>query len=278
MDNKNNTDKCDIKKYINNYNLFTKKIIYQFEYGFGGIGDYLKFYIYMLDFCIKNDIQLLLSINHPLNNYIKLKYDYMYIKFNNTKNYISINDITQLNKIEENNYYIIKPFVLYIVDQDVKHICLKWTISSIFYFTNEIINEYNKIINNEQYISIHLRLGDKFLETDNNYVICKEDTRDYNQNILENFIEINREKNIYFFCDNNNFKQILKNKYPYINITNFKIEHTSLLNTSEEGTKNSIIEFCLLSYSSKIYWASYSGFSFMASRFLDCPYINVSYN
>lgn len=264
-----------MNNYINNYNFFTKKLVFQFEYGMGGIGDYLKFFTYIYNYCIKNNIKLFLSIDHPLNKYIRLKYDIMYVNINDIKNYKYINSREELENLDDNIYYIIKPFVLYNIDNIVKDICNKWILNDIFFFTNDILYECNNINDYKQYISIHLRLGDKFLETDNNFIICKEDIRFYNQNDLENFIEKNIERKIYFFCDNNNFKQMLKNKYPYINITNFKIGHTSLLNTTEEETKNSIIEFCLLSQSSEIYGASYSGFSFMASRFNNIKYTQI---
>ena len=264
-----------MNNYINNYNFFTKKLVFQFEYGMGGIGDYLKFFTYIYDYCIKNNIKLFLSIDHPLNKYIRLINDNMYVNINDIKNYKYIDNHEELENLTETIYYIIKPFALYKIDHIVKDICNKLILNDIFFFTNDILYECNNINDYKQYISIHLRLGDKFLETDNNFIICKEDIRYYNQNNLENFIEENKEKKIYFFCDNNNYKQILKNKYPYINITNFKIGHTSLLNTTEEETKNSIIEFCLLSQSSSIYGASYSGFSFMASRFNNIPYYNI---
>ena len=84
-------------------------------------------------------------------------------------------------------------------------------------------------LNNDQnYISIHLRLGDKFLETDKVFVLCKEDVRTYNEEKLFELIEINYNKNILFFCDNNNYKLKIKTKYDKIIITDYDIGHTSL--------------------------------------------------
>lgn len=257
-----------MEEYIFKYNTFNKYLIYYFTKGMGGIGDYLKFFTYLIDFCIKNNIKLFLYIDHPLDKYIRLKYDIMYINLNYIHNYENINNNCELSNLIDNKYYIIKPFALYSIDNIVHNICNNWILKNIFIFSDEII--INSITNN--YISIHLRLGDKYLETDKNFVICKEDTREYNENKLYDFIENHKHKIIYFFCDNKNFKNKIKNKYSYINILNNDIGHTSLLNTSDEQIKNSIIEFYLLSQSQEIYMASRSGFSLLASRFNDILY------
>ena len=44
--------------YINNYNLYSEVIVYDFNIGNGGIGDCIKYFIYILDSCIRNNIKL----------------------------------------------------------------------------------------------------------------------------------------------------------------------------------------------------------------------------
>jgi hypothetical protein len=45
-------------KYINNYYSFDNSIIYNFNVGYGGIGDCIKFFMFILDYCIINNIRL----------------------------------------------------------------------------------------------------------------------------------------------------------------------------------------------------------------------------
>jgi len=115
-------------------------------------------------------------------------------------------------------------------------------------------------------------MGDKHLETDKRYVCCKENSRTFYEEKIFEFIEKNQHnKRILFLCDNNGYKQKLKNKYEKLIITDLDIGHTSLLNTTEEQVLNTVKEFYLLSNSEEIYIASYSGFSRMASKFKHVP-------
>jgi hypothetical protein len=123
------------------------------------------------------------------------------------------------------------------------------------------------------YISIHLRLGDKFLETDKRFVLCKSDTRQFSEEKIYKFIEDNGDKNIFLFCDNNNQKLKIKNKYNNIIITDSQIGHTSLSNTTNKQILDTITEFYLLSNSQLIYAASISGFSKLSSKFKNVEYI-----
>ena len=125
------------------------------------------------------------------------------------------------------------------------------------------------------YISIHLRLGDKYLEIEQKYINCIDDTRSYNEQVLFNFIEENNKSTILFFCDNGSYKQTIKNKYENIIITSCSICHTGLENSTYNQVLDTITEFYLLVNSEKIYSASYSGFSLAASRFKNIPYIQL---
>ena len=41
-------------EYISKYDSFEKKVVYIFYRGIGGIGDYIKFFMYILKLCIYN--------------------------------------------------------------------------------------------------------------------------------------------------------------------------------------------------------------------------------
>ena len=67
-----------LDEYLINYENYEKKIIYHFDIGYGGIGDYIKYFIYLLSICIKNKIQIYLYNKSLIDKYLKLKYEKMY--------------------------------------------------------------------------------------------------------------------------------------------------------------------------------------------------------
>jgi hypothetical protein len=255
----------NIAKYIDKYDSFSKKIVYVFNLGDGGIGDYTKFFLHILDLCIKYSIRLyVLKSDMILHKFLKLKYEKMYTVESSN---IYPQDISTL---QSDILYAVTPFMFY--NQDLN---LNLPLSSTFYFTDDILKNIPSGLEVKGNISIHLRLGDSFLETDPNYVLCKTDTRKYNESDLFKFIENNTDKNIIFFCDNITYKLKVKSKYDFIKITPYQIGHTSLSNTTEQEVLDGITEFYLLSQSDAIYYASNSGFSLMASKFNDIPYKKI---
>ena len=241
--------------YIKNYNLFNKIIVYDFNVGDGGIGDCIKFFMFILNECIKKNICLYYKKNNiAIEKYIKLKYD-MYIE---TSPFINQNI----------NIKILKPCMMYSTFNTDYSI----NINEVFYFTDEVKINSNRLFPYENYISIHLRLGDKYLETNRDYIVCKEDIRPFSEEKIHNFIENNENENekIFFCCDNHKYKLQMKEKYNII-ITNCNIGHTSLSNTTNEETLDAITEFYILTNSKMIFAASESGFSLIAAKFNNVP-------
>ena len=259
-----------MENYIQIYNNLQKKIVFNFALGSGGIGDLTKFFIFILDFCIIHNIQLYYLINNiETEKYLKLKYKQMYIekKYIDEQLTININNFEEILNLQSYIYYIIEPQILYNV---ISYENIFLQLQDIFYFSDKVkINSFPFL--QEKYISIHLRLGDKYLETDEKYILCKEDIRCYNEQKIFEFIEKNYDKKIILFCDNNSYKLKIKIKYNKIITTNFDIGHTSLYNTTELQVLNTISEFFLLSNSEHIYYASHSGFPIMASKFKNTP-------
>lgn len=263
-----------MENYIKNYELFEKKIIYDFKQGWGGIGDLIKFFMKTLSLCIKYNIKLYYKINNiSIEKYIKLKYTKMYIRENDIHRSYIIKE-NEIPNINTDIYNIVEPFIFY---NTFNYDDILLNIKEVFYFSEEIkINSHNLLSDNiSNYISIHLRLGDKYLETNKYFVICKNDERKYDEEILFKCIEENYNKNVIFFCDNNNYKLKIKNKYNNIIILNSNIGHTSLSNTTEKQILDSVTEFYLLTNSYKIFSASDSGFSKIASKFNNTPLTNL---
>ena len=257
--------------YINNYKYFKKTIVFDFNLNDGGIGDCIKFFIFILDSCIKNKERLYyIKNNIEIENYIKLKYDIMYIENN--------------EKILK-NYNIVKPQTYYsIINNEYRNdygYCID--INDVFYFSKEVIINSQNIFPPyiTDYISIHLRLGDKFLEIPEENIFCKNDVRDFSEEKINNIILKNKKKYIYFCCDNNSFRQKIKEKYNNIIITSGEIGHTSYLTTTNKQILDTITEFYLLTNSKRIFASSQSGFSIIAAKFNNIQYIklyNISHN
>ena len=60
-----------MNNYLNNYDNYNKTIIYNFNVGGGGIGDCIKFFMYLLHLCIKYEIKIKYLINNILFIYTK---------------------------------------------------------------------------------------------------------------------------------------------------------------------------------------------------------------
>jgi hypothetical protein len=240
--------------------------VYDFKLGKGGIGDYIKFFMVMLTYCMRRNIKVYHKINNiGIEKHIRLKYDFLYV---------TTDDISKLE-----NVTIKTPKSLY--RYRGQHYSYDISVSEVFKFDNRVkINVPNilpyltpsaskgyRLFLPTNYISIHLRLGDKYLETDKKYVTVKEDKRVYSEKNIYKFIEDNYDKTIILFSDNNSYKLQIKKKYNNIIITNSHIGHTSLINTTDKQVLDAVTELYLLTNSQLIYMASKSGFSKIASLF-----------
>ncbi len=246
-----------MEEYINKFDSFEKKIVYNFPLGYGGIGDCIKFFMFSLDGCIENNTSLYYKKNNIIiEKYLLLKYKKMYIsEIDSTYKYVDPTSFYNSYNFYHYNNKSSLPF------------------KEVFYFSDEVILNSKILLpeNITNYISIHLRLGDQHLEIDQHFVMCKNDSREYNEERLFKFIENNSNKNIIFFCDNNSYKLKIKKLYNNIIITSCDIGHTSLSNTTEKQVLDGITEFYLMTNSEKIYSASQSGFSIIAAKFNNIP-------
>ena len=235
-------------------------MVYDFKLSNGGIGDCIKFFMFVLESCVQNNTRLYYKKNNlEIEKYMKLKHDIMYI---------TEDKVTELESVE-----IVSPQKYYnTVDYNYSI-----DVKDVFYFTDEVKRNSQRLfpLDIAKYISIHLRLGDKYLETDTQYVQVKGDVRAYSDEKIYKCIEENENKAIFFCCDNNAYKLKLKEKYKNLIITNCDIGHTSLSNTTEQQVLDAITEFYLLTQSELIVGASKSGFSVIAAKFKNTPIITL---
>lgn len=260
--------------YLANYESYTKYIVYDFKLGDGGIGDYCKFFMYLLCMCVTNKYRIYYLVNNiTIEKYMVLKHKQFYIRHDELPKDFTI--ATNIMQIFDSDCTLITPSLLYNV---YNYDAITIQLQDIFTFSEQIHANYDRLFpkNISDYVSVHLRIGDKYLETDKSFVVVIDDERYYDEGSLFQFIELNTHLNIIFFCDNNGCKQYLKSKYPSLIIIDARVGHTSLFNTTEEQILDAITEFCIMCNSSHIYSASsFSGFSIMASKFKNTPITNL---
>ena len=255
---------CD---YLNECDTYTKKAVFVFGKTNGGIGDLTKFFTYLLQECMTHKIRLYyLLTGDPIDKYLKIDERFYMEKLEHEFYLQSINHITT---IIDNVLYVVSPQTMYAVDDLFDKLVLP--IDEIFYFTKEVLDRAAPYMG--EYESIHLRLGDKHLETDKHFVLCYNDERSYNEDRIFECIQ-QREK-VFFFCDNNSYKLKIKHKFSHVQITDFEIGHSSLINTTDSQLIDGLAEFYLLSKSTHIYKGSYSGYSIMASKMYRCPISDI---
>lgn len=274
MENIKNINTNNFHEYLKKYDDLEKIIVYNFLLGDGGIGDNIKFFMFLLKYCVENNIKLCYLVNNIyIEKYLQLKYEKMYITNNVLTNKIIINNYNDIFNIKKDKYYLIRPYICYKISDEELYNNIFIPVNEVFKFS-DIIKENSITIFPTiftTYISIHLRLGDKFLEVDKKFIMCKGDTRDFNEEKLYEFIENHKNHNILFFCDNLTYKLKIKNKYNHVFITTCDIGHTSLTNTTDKQTLDAITEFYIMSNSNEIYTASKSGFSILSSKFNNIP-------
>jgi len=247
-----------MEDYLQAYDTYERTLVYSFPRGVGGVGDLVKFFMILLLMCMEYKIKLKYCIHGTvIEQYLKLRHEKMYIHHDELHTVQNISHVDEIAKTVPGIIYMVGPTILYHVDKIFDKITIP--LSTVFMFSDEILSKDDK------YVSIHLRLGDKFLETDPAFIQCITDVRTFDETVLFQFIENCRHK-IMFFCDNRSYKEKVKKLYPKITITDYDIGHTSHSNTTDIQIRNTIREFYLLSKSRRIYMGSYSGFPVMAGK------------
>ena len=255
-------------------------LLFRFPLEKGGIGDMIKYFISVIYLAKSNNLNpCIIKEENVLSKYIILKDSKMYkstsffkdFKHINIKSIDKINKYLYANKNNNDFCFVVSPNIFY--DIPVYNILEKYNLNEIFYFSNDIIELAEKTIRTKEYISIHIRRGDKFIDTESSFKCVLHDERPFNESRLYNLIEntYKNNKNIIFFCDSMSFKEKIRKKYPFLIMTNFNIGHTSYLNTNEEQFINTVCEFYLISRSTKIISNCKSGFSTVASKFNNIP-------
>ena len=234
---------------MRDYSTYPLALVYDFRVTYGGIGDFLKYFMICLHHCIQSKVRLsLFDHGIELGTYIRLKYPEMYTR--------------------EIYAHFVTPKDFY--DDFHSHFCVP--MQDVFYFTEEVLQHKERLFPISVYNSMHVRLGDKHLETDSEYVHVKEDERIFSEENMYTCVQENRDLPLFFCCDNDTYKKNFSKKYG-VSIAYTDIGHTSLTNTTSKQVLDAVTEFYILTQSKRVFAASESGFSMMAAKFYDIPFI-----
>lgn len=261
--------------YMANFDQYEKKVVYKFNIGDGGIADCIKFFMHTLNICMHHKYKLYYLVNNTkLEQYLRLHYDKMYINKDTIGENVSIvRAVRAFPSITADKYYVVSPNVFY---TSFNYRVIKTKICDVFKFSQDVLANVPSILpdfpmSSSKYTSLHLRMGDKFLETPQKYVRVKKDTRSFSSDKIHQVIEQHKDTPLLFFCDNNEYKSNIKRTYPHVIITQGRVGHTSLSNTTQDQVLHAVTEFYLMTESAKIYYASKSGFPMVAAKFNYIP-------
>lgn len=259
----------DLEEYFANYDKLTTSVLFIYYCKLGGLGDYIKFFTYVLYYCIKNNIKMYYLQNvNEIDKYIKIKYNKLYIlRENIDKPLIQLRSLNEI--IDDNVYYVVYTPILY--SEPVYESI--YSLHNIFEFTDEVKDNAKKLLSiSGDYISIHIRfldyLLDAFFDDDINNL---DNVFKFNQNNICKLIEDNKKKQIVLFSSNMKYKKKLKEKYDFINIIDIEIGHLSYIGT-DDAFLNTMSEYYIMINSDCIYCNLLSAFSKTASMFNDISF------
>ena len=235
--------------YLKNYFTYSKIRVHTIDITCG-IGDFIKFFMFALTECMKTDTRLYYKVhNLELENYVKLKCRQMYVTDLQLKDMV-------YTAIEDTSYYstFTNNFAVDIKD--------------VFYFSETVLENSRVLFPYVgEYNSLHIRLGDKHLETNGQYIINKEDERPFCETKLAEVIG-SQTIPLFLCSDQTTFKKNMVEKYGGDKVwaTECSVAHSGLPNTTKEQVIDAVTEFYILSNSKQVYSNAYSGFSSMAAK------------
>lgn len=255
-------------------------IIYVYDYNNGGLADMIKYFLVAIHIANIFNLELYIDIKHPINKFLIIEDKYL-CKFN-YDNYEFLSEEKNLKFMinEKKNFiYNTLSFFNKSINQseipNISYLFNKYNFFDYINFSQEIYNSVNDIVSKNKcnYISIHLRCGDKYISHGKDFFNDDRLRIKNFYNEVKKIIDKNNKNNkIYFFCDNNEIKNDYKNKFQELNLLfNEPILHVSYNNNDIfnndiilETFKHTLVEFVFIHMSNEIHSLTYSGFSLIA--------------
>jgi len=265
------------QQYRERYDTLDTIVVYDFRRGYGGIGDLVKFFMHALHLCMKNNIRLYYAANNlVIEKYLRLIDDRMYIRTDTPLLPMKEINESDVGSLSPGVYHFVTPFTFY---QTFHYSYISVPIDRVFTFSDEVRQNVGRVLPGvigTSYISVHLRMGDKYLDTDPAFVACPNDVRSFSERVIYNHLVSKlRETRVVFVCDNETFKNKVRGWFPSALVPNTVIGHTSLENTSERQILDAVTEFYLVANGREVHMASESGFPRVAAAFRRIPVITI---
>ena len=233
-------------------------MIFTYDYNNGGLADLIKFFMVSVYIADYYKLDFYIDIKHPIKKFLiindkfKCNFDYSeyeYLSEHNNLNYMIMNNkkfiyntLSYFNNSFDNKKI---PNSSYLFD--------KYNFYDYINFSPEIYNYVYDLmdINKFNYISIHIRYGDKYVQDSKDFFDDDriDKTKNYDD-IIQKIIRNNKMNKIYFFCDNNEIKN------------NYCLKYSEEI--IENTYKDTITEFLFIHLSNEIHSLTYSGFSLIA--------------
>lgn len=256
-----------------------------------GLADYLRGTISLFQYSQKYNYKLLLNTSHPIFNFFEKNdkfttdhHDIIHeaIPGSNHSSYSSINNslITFFSSkrsfsVMTNNFYyssnnnfdnfsdLSVECIQYLRSFLIPNIELSTNITNVFTYLN--------IEKNIPYTVIHIRCGDAFLNNNDHY---DNNLFKHYSNII-NGITKNTSEPIILLTDSSIMGKSFKQAYESLSYWDNTKIHIGDLKNSNSNICDTLTDFFILAYSSKIYGTSTSGFSKVASLIYNIPYVPI---
>jgi hypothetical protein len=264
-----------------------------------GFGDFLRGCYFTLEFCQKYNLEYHIIILHPINNFLKNKSNTIPQSISDTVEYCEyINYSSDINcSFNPDISSLYHSFFDYLNKQPVYNknlflytVCYptiqikpknKEYIRNLIEPIDEIKESIRDVLDNlqlikKQFTILHIRSGDQYLTKTKSSL-----TEEYKEKL---FMVINkmidRNENYLLIADNILVKNFLIYYFPWIKTYFKKIAHLGENSKLDyENTKNTMIDFYILSYGKKIVSISCyehgSGFSRWSAFTYDVPYMCI---
>lgn len=215
----------------------------------GGIGDFFKIFAFSLELAVASRARILVRNTSPLAAFLHPKHAWM-------TDARGMRVVTTVNNAYWYNH----------ASTETTHgLCsAALVLSDWFEMDASIVAEARRLAPPTSYVALHIRRGDKHLETNLTNVVCKHDERPFDASAVDAVCA--REPVLLVVGDHAGTLRDLKARYPHVALTGLEIGHTSLHGTPASAVRAALVEFMILGNARSIVASSTSGFPHLASR------------
>lgn len=223
-------------------------VVCEFGLTQGGIGDFFKIFAFSLELAIASRARILVRNTSPLAAFLHPKHAWM-------TDARGMRVVTTVNNAYWYNHAS---------TETTQELCSALVLSDWFEMDASIVADARRLAPPTAYTALHIRRGDKHLETNRANVACKDDERPFAASAIDAVCA--REPVLLVVGDHAGTLRDLKARFPHVVLTGLEIGHTSLKGTPAPAVRAALVEFVMLGNARSIVASSTSGFPYLASR------------